>query len=112
MSFQFCEHLPVLGLVLSTLNVLSHFILTVIPDHGSATVPTAQIRQLGLREILLIASHTSEGWSQNCWELYLGNGMRLVQNVGLGGHLETPLTFVLPPYEWGWAWRQDLDYEL
>lgn len=57
----------VLGLLLSTLKVLSHFILMVIPERGIAAVPPGQMEKLKLREVSMLVSQTGEGWSQN-WQ--------------------------------------------
>lgn len=56
---------PVPGLLLSTLNVLSHFTLTLIPEHGIAAVPHGEMRKIKLRQVSMFVSQTSEGWSQN-----------------------------------------------
>lgn len=53
------------GLLLSTLKVLSHFTLTLIPEHGIATTPHGEMRKIKLREVLMFVSQTGERCSQN-----------------------------------------------
>lgn len=111
------------GLLLSTLKVLSHFTLTLIPEHGVTTVPHGEMRKIKLREVSMFVSQTGEGWSQNCQGDMTGQDTHELVVTVLGRRVLGDLFHPCDPTslrerqtgdatEQGAAWRQDPHSEL